>query len=88
MAPSVADKPDLTTHTDSPGALSGSTENDINVKHLSDCVAPGDASPEADKGFKLGQFSIDDPRPMKVVVVGGGYSGMYPNNSSKRPRNS
>lgn len=74
MAPSVADKTDF-THTDSHDAF-GSTENGINLKHLSNGTPPGDAFPEADTGFKLGNFSIDDPRPMKVVVVGGGYSGM------------
>uniref|UniRef100_D8PMF7 FAD/NAD(P)-binding domain-containing protein n=1 Tax=Schizophyllum commune (strain H4-8 / FGSC 9210) TaxID=578458 RepID=D8PMF7_SCHCM len=29
-----------------------------------------------DTPFQLGNFAIDDPRPMKVVVIGAGYSGV------------
>ncbi|KAI4520591.1 FAD/NAD(P)-binding domain-containing protein [Schizophyllum commune Loenen D] len=29
-----------------------------------------------DSAFELGDFAIDDPRPMKVVVIGAGYSGI------------
>lgn len=27
--------------------------------------------------YKLGNFCVDEPRPMKVVVIGAGYSGMF-----------
>ena len=34
-------------------------------------------STDADtSSFKLGEFSIDDYRPMKVVVIGAGFSGI------------
>ncbi|PFH46267.1 hypothetical protein AMATHDRAFT_8031 [Amanita thiersii Skay4041] len=29
-----------------------------------------------DVAYKLGNFSIDDPRPMKVIVIGAGFSGL------------
>ncbi|KAL1676307.1 hypothetical protein EV122DRAFT_280182 [Schizophyllum commune] len=29
-----------------------------------------------DSAFELGDFAIDEPRPMKVVVIGAGYSGI------------
>lgn len=36
-------------------------------------VQPGPLKKPSD--FKLGDFSIDAPRPIKVVVIGAGYSG-------------
>ena len=33
-------------------------------------------TPSMSNRFDLGDFCIDDPRPMKVVVIGAGYSGM------------
>ena len=33
-----------------------------------------DVTPET--SFKLGDFSIDDYRPMKVAVIGAGFSGI------------
>ena len=32
--------------------------------------------PKVEPGFKLGDFSIDEDRPMKVVVIGAGFSGI------------
>lgn len=34
------------------------------------------SSNEATPAFRLGQFAIDEPRRMKVVVIGAGYSGI------------
>lgn len=28
-------------------------------------------------GYKLGAFCIDEPRRMKVVIIGAGFSGAY-----------
>ena len=36
--------------------------------------------------FKLGGFSIDENRPIKVVAIGAGYSGMYRIDIDKRAR--
>jgi len=32
---------------------------------------------EKPSGFRLGDFPIDAPRPIKVVVIGAGYSGRF-----------
>ena len=36
---------------------------------------PSDHTPAASK-FTLGPFSVDEPHPIKVVVIGAGYSGI------------
>lgn len=40
--------------------------------------AQNDAIGAAPKpAFKLGNFCVDEPRPMKVIVIGAGYSGEW-----------
>jgi len=40
-------------------------------------TVPSDTSdPIADATYKLGDFSIDEGRPMKVAVIGAGFSGI------------
>ncbi len=36
----------------------------------------GDAGKKTSSTFVSGKFSIDEPRPIKVVVIGAGYSGI------------
>lgn len=42
---------------------------------MSNGKAESDANGENAGTFKLGKFSVDDARPMKVIVIGAGYSG-------------
>lgn len=38
---------------------------------------------ESDSAFKLGNFSIDEARPIKVVAIGAGYSGKTSSSSCR-----
>lgn len=44
-----------------------SAANHINMPHSESTTS---------QAFKLGSFAIDQPRPMRVVVIGAGYSGI------------
>lgn len=54
-----------------------STQNNHTGPAVDGDVNNGLTKPPA-SSFTLGGFSIDEPRPMKVVVIGAGYSGKRP----------
>ena len=39
-------------------------------------AVPNGTGPQAQDGFRLGDFSIDEGRPMRVIVIGAGISGI------------
>jgi hypothetical protein len=38
-------------------------------------ISAADSHNSCSEAFKLGNFSVDEARPMKVVVIGAGFSG-------------
>lgn len=48
----------------------------VNVNGVQPSSNGTSATPSPTTGYKLLQRSIDDPRPMKIVVIGAGFSGI------------
>lgn len=72
IAPVSADrKDDIQTDESASSASALSTEPADIVSGLSETPPPPNGTP-----FKLGDFCIDEYRPLKVVVIGTGFSGI------------
>ncbi|KAI0053474.1 FAD/NAD-P-binding domain-containing protein [Auriscalpium vulgare] len=68
----------LLARDDAPAATSPPSKEQPHANGNSPNVAPSKnaAEPNAASSFKAGSFQIDDYRPMKVVCIGAGYSGI------------
>ncbi|KAL5536604.1 hypothetical protein ACEPAF_427 [Sanghuangporus sanghuang] len=68
----------LTTSSDSATSLATPPDgNGVSVTEEHDKLVPDvKATSRIDTGFKLGTQSIDEPRPLKIVVIGAGFSGI------------
>ncbi|KAL0951913.1 hypothetical protein HGRIS_008568 [Hohenbuehelia grisea] len=64
-------------HLSSP-SLPSDTKDHSSAGHSSDSPQTNDVplGEQRRQEFVAGEFSMDDPRPMKVVVIGAGYSGI------------